>query len=195
MRHYQDTVAGAVARFEGHVAKFLGDGVLAFFGWPRAYEDQAERAVRSGLAAVEAVAKLKTEDGQALEARVGIATGQVVIGDIVGEAATEKDAVAGETPSLAARLLEVASPGQVVIGATTRLLIGEASTSRTSGRIDSRALPNRWRPGGWSVRAPRRPGSRRRTRVHSPCLSDASTSLGCSDALGSRAKRASGKWS
>ena len=126
MRRYQDTVAGLVARFEGHVAKFLGDGVLAFFGWPRAYEDQAERAVRSGLAAVEAVANLKTEDGQALEARVGIATGQVVIGDIVGETATEADAVAGETPNLAARLLEVASSGQVVIGATTRLLIGEA---------------------------------------------------------------------
>ncbi len=105
MRRYQDTVAGLVARFEGHVAKFLGDGVLAFFGWPRAYEDQAERAVRSGMAAVDAVANLKTEDGQALEARVGIATGQVVIGDIVGEAATEADAVAGETPNLAARLM------------------------------------------------------------------------------------------
>ncbi len=76
MRRYQDTVAGEVARFEGHVAKFLGDGVLAVFGWPRAYEDQAERAVRSGLAAVEAVAKLEIEDGQALEARVGIATGR-----------------------------------------------------------------------------------------------------------------------
>ncbi len=63
MRRYQDAVAGVVARFEGHVAKFLGDGVLAFFGWPRAYENQAERAVRSGLAAVEAVANLKTEDG------------------------------------------------------------------------------------------------------------------------------------
>jgi predicted ATPase/class 3 adenylate cyclase len=125
MRRYQDTVAGVVARFEGHVAKLLGDGVLAFFGWPRAYEDQAERAVRSGLAAVEAVTNLKTEGGQALEARVGIATGQVVIGDIVGETATEEDAVAGETPNLAARLQAVASPGQVVIGATTRLLIGE----------------------------------------------------------------------
>ncbi len=95
MRRYQDTVAGVVARFEGHVAKFLGDGVLAFFGWPRAYEDQAERAVRSGLAAIDAVADLKTEDDQALEARVGIATGQVVIGDIVGGAAREEDAVAG----------------------------------------------------------------------------------------------------
>ena len=126
MSRYQDAVAGVVARFEGHVAKFLGDGVLAFFGWPQAYEDQAERAVRSGLAAVAAVADLKTEDDQTLEARVGIATGQVVIGDIVGEAATEEDAITGETPNLAARLQAVASPGQVVIGSTTRLLIGEA---------------------------------------------------------------------
>ena len=154
MRRYQDTVAGLVARFEGHVAKFLGDGVLAFFGWPRAYEDQAERAVRSGMAAVDAVANLKTEDDQPLEARVGIATGQVVIGDIVGEAATEADAVAGETPNLAARLLEVASPGQVVIGATTRLLIGEAldiediGTHQLKGFAESVAV---WRVVGESA--------------------------------------------
>ncbi|MCZ6811536.1 MAG: AAA family ATPase, partial [Planctomycetota bacterium] len=126
MLRYQDAVAGVVARFEGNVAKFLGDGVLAFFGWPRAYEDQAERAVRSGLAAVSAVAHLKSEDGRALQARVGIATGMVVIGDIVGETATEVDAVAGETPNLAARLQGVAAPSQVVIGATTRLLVAEA---------------------------------------------------------------------
>jgi class 3 adenylate cyclase len=134
MRSYQDTLAGVVTRFEGHVAKFLGDGVLAFFGWPRAYEDQAERAVRSGLAAVKAVAKLKAEDGQTLEARVGIATGQVVIGDIVGETATEADAVSGETPNLAARLQGVAAPGQVVIGTTTRLLIGETFDLEDLGR-------------------------------------------------------------
>ena len=133
MRRYQDTVAGVVVRFEGHVAKFLGDGVVAFFGWPRAYEDQAERAVRSGLSAIDAVADLKSEDGQTLAARVGIATGQVVIGDIVGEAATEKDAVAGETPNLAARLQAVASPGQLVIGATTRLLIGETFNLKDLG--------------------------------------------------------------
>jgi class 3 adenylate cyclase/predicted ATPase len=133
MRRYQDTVAGVVARFEGHVAKFLGDGVLAFFGWPRAYEDQAERAVRSGLAAVEAVTRLKNQDGQALEARVGIATGQVVVGDIVGETTTEADAVAGETPNMAARLQGLATPGHVVIGATTRLLIGETFDMKDLG--------------------------------------------------------------
>ena len=125
MRRYQDAAAGAISRYEGYVAKFLGDGVLAYFGWPQAHEDQAERAVRAGLDAVAAVSKLKLDDNVALQARVGIATGQVVVGDLVGEAAKDAEAVAGETPNLAARLQGVAAPGQVVIGATTRLLIGE----------------------------------------------------------------------
>jgi class 3 adenylate cyclase len=125
MSRYQDTVAGAVTRYEGYVAKFLGDGVLAYFGWPQAHEDQVERAVRTGLDAVAAVAKLKLDDNVPLQARVGIATGRVVVGDLVGEAAKDAEAVAGETPNLAARLQGVAAPGQVVIGATTRLLIGE----------------------------------------------------------------------
>ncbi len=123
---YRDAVAGAVARYEGHVARFVGDGALVYFGWPRAYEDQAERAVRAGLAAVRAVANLKLDDGTALQARVGIATGQVVIGDLVGEVAAEAEAVAGATPNLAARLQGVAEPSQVVIGSTTRLLVGNA---------------------------------------------------------------------
>ncbi len=125
MRRYQDAAAGAITRYEGYVAKFLGDGVLAYFGWPQAHEDQAERAVRTGLDAVAAVSKLKLDDNVALQARVGIATGQVVVGDLVGEAAAEAEAVTGETPNLAARLQGLAVPGQVVIGATTRLLIGE----------------------------------------------------------------------
>ncbi len=118
MRRYQDAVAGAVTRYEGYVAKFLGDGVLAYFGWPRAHEDQAERAVRTGLDAVAAVVKLKLDNNVALQARVGIATGRVVVGDLVGEVSAEAEAVAGETPNLAARLQGVAAPGQVVIGAT-----------------------------------------------------------------------------
>jgi class 3 adenylate cyclase len=136
LRRYQDAVAGAVIRYEGYVAKFLGDGVLAYFGWPQAHEDQAERAVRTGLDAVAAVARLDLEGDVALQARVGIATGQVVVGDLVGtgqvvvgdligEAAAEAEAVAGETPNLAARLQGVAAPGQVVIGPLTRELIGE----------------------------------------------------------------------
>ncbi|MFP6748644.1 MAG: AAA family ATPase [Alphaproteobacteria bacterium] len=124
MRRYQDAVAGAVTRYGGHVAKYLGDGVLAYFGWPRAYEDQAERAVRAALAAVEAVNDVKITDDKALAARAGIATGQVVVGDLVGESGREADAVTGETPNLAARLQGLAVPGAVVIGATTRQLVG-----------------------------------------------------------------------
>ena len=120
MRRYQDAVAGAVTRYAGHVAKYLGDGVLAYFGWPRAYEDQAERAVRAGLNAVAAVSDLKLDVAAELQARVGIATGLVVIGDLVGEMGRDAEAVTGETPNLAARLQETARAGQVVVGETTR---------------------------------------------------------------------------
>ncbi|MFB3139002.1 MAG: AAA family ATPase, partial [Phycisphaerales bacterium] len=125
MRRYQDAVAGAVTRYAGHVAKYLGDGVLVYFGWPQAHEDQAERAVRAGLDAVSAVSGLKLDGGVELQARAGIATGQVVIGDLVGEAGRDVEAVSGEAPNLAARLQDQAKPDQVVIGATTRNLIGE----------------------------------------------------------------------
>jgi class 3 adenylate cyclase/tetratricopeptide (TPR) repeat protein len=123
MRQYQDAVAGCIARYDGYLAKFLGDGVLAYFGWPRAYEDQAERAVRSGLDAIAAVPEIELENGPDLHARVGIATGEVVVGDIVGEASSEAGAVIGETPNLAARLESLAEPDQVVIGATTHQLV------------------------------------------------------------------------
>jgi len=125
MRRYQDAVAGAVTRYGGHVAKYLGDGVLAYFGWPQAYEDQAERAVRAGLDAVGAVASVQMADNVALAARVGIATGQVVVGDLVGESGRDAEAVTGETPNLAARLQGVAEPGQVVIGEATHRLVGQ----------------------------------------------------------------------
>jgi len=125
MRRYQDAVAGAVTRYGGHVAKYLGDGVLAYFGWPQAHEDQAERAVRAGLDAVEAVSEVQVADRRALEARIGIATGQVVVGDLVGEIGRDVEAVSGETPNLAARLQGIAEPGQVVIGETTHRLVGQ----------------------------------------------------------------------
>jgi hypothetical protein len=86
LRSYQNAVAGEVTRFEGHVAKFMGDGVLAYFGWPRAHEDEAERAVRAGLAIAKAVSQLSTPSGESLAARVGIASGLVVVGDLVGGA-------------------------------------------------------------------------------------------------------------
>jgi len=128
MRRYQDAVAGAVTHYAGHVAKYLGDGVLVYFGWPQAHEDQAERAVRAGLDAVAAVSALKLDGGIELQARAGIATGRVVIGDLVGEAGRDLEAVSGEAPNLAARLQDEAEADQVVIGATTRHLIGETFT-------------------------------------------------------------------
>ena len=93
------------------VARYLGDGVLAYFGDPRAEELDAERAVRAGLALVEAVAGLDTAAGAPLQVRVGIATGLVVVGDLIGEGAAREQAVVGETPNLAARLQGLAEPG------------------------------------------------------------------------------------
>src|SRR4051812_13278797 len=102
LRAFQDAVAGRVARFEGHVAKFLGDGVLAYFGWPRAHEDDAERAVRAGLAITAAVAGLPAPAGGTLACRVGVATGPVVVGELIGSGPAAEEAVVGETPNLAA---------------------------------------------------------------------------------------------
>ena len=125
IRLYQNTVAGEITRFEGHIAKFMGDGVLAYFGWPRAHEDEAERAVRAGLAVSRAVSRLQIAGGHSLQTRIGIATGLVVVGDLVGEGAAQEQAVVGDTPNLAARLQGAAEPGMVVIAEATRLLVGD----------------------------------------------------------------------
>jgi class 3 adenylate cyclase/predicted ATPase len=121
---YQSCCAGEITRFEGHVAKFMGDGVLAYFGWPKAHEDDAERAVRAGLAIAKVVADLETPDGTPTAARIGVATGLVVVGDLVGDAEARERAVVGETPNLAARLQALAPPGSVVISQATRRLVG-----------------------------------------------------------------------
>jgi class 3 adenylate cyclase/predicted ATPase len=124
LRAYHRTVAHAIARFEGHVAKYMGDGVLAYFGYPRAHEDEAERAVYAGLAIIEAMRTLRAPEGKVLQVRVGIATGPVVVGDLIGEGAAQEEMVIGETPNVAARLQTLAEPGAVVIGARTRRLLG-----------------------------------------------------------------------
>jgi class 3 adenylate cyclase/predicted ATPase len=123
LRSYQNAVAGEIARLEGHVAKFMGDGVLAYFGWPVAHEDEAERAVRAGLAIVAAVGRL-TGGGTPLACRIGLATGLVVVGELIGEGVAQEQTVVGETPNLAARLQALAAPGQVVVGKATRRLLG-----------------------------------------------------------------------
>jgi class 3 adenylate cyclase len=124
LRDYQDTVASEVARFDGHVAKFMGDGVLVYLGFPQAHEDDPERAVRAGLAVVGAVAKLRASDGGSLACRIGIATGLVVVGALVGEGEARERAVVGETPNLAARLQQLAGPGDIVVADGTRRLLG-----------------------------------------------------------------------
>ena len=119
---YQKCVAEAVRRFGGFVAKYMGDGVLIYFGYPQAHEDDAERAVRAGLELVSAVGALKTH--APLQTRVGVATGLVVVGDLIGSGASQEQAIVGETPNLAARLQGVAEPNAVVIAESTRKLVG-----------------------------------------------------------------------
>ena len=119
---YQKCVAATVQHFDGFVAKYMGDGVLIYFGYPQAHEDDAERAVRAGLELIAAVAALKST--VALQTRVGIATGLVVVGDLIGSGASQEQAIVGETPNLAARLQGAAGPNSVVIAESTRKLVG-----------------------------------------------------------------------
>jgi predicted ATPase len=124
IRAYHGTCTEVIERWGGHVAKYMGDGVLAYFGWPQAHEDEAERAVRAGLALTEAVGNVVAPAGKPLAARVGIATGLVMVGELIGEGAASEQTVVGETPNLAARLQALAAPGSVVISRATRRLVG-----------------------------------------------------------------------
>ena len=128
---YQKCVAEIVQRFGGFVAKYMGDGVLIYFGYPQAHEDDAERAVRAGLELVTAVTALKTH--ARLQTRVGIATGLVVVGDLIGSGASQEQAIVGETPNLAARLQGIAEPNSVVIGESARKLLGNLFELRDLG--------------------------------------------------------------
>ena len=118
LRAYQETCAQVIARYDGYVAKFMGDGVYAYFGYPIAHEDDAERAITAGLGMVEAVAALEHD----LAVRIGFGTGNVAVGDLIGE--SEEAAIVGEAPNLAARLQAVADPNMVVIGEATHTLAG-----------------------------------------------------------------------
>src|ERR1700694_3863588 len=119
---YHACVAEVIARNDGVIARYMGDGVLAYFGYPQAHEDDAEQGARAGLALVDAVANLQTDIGTELQVRVGIATGMVVVGDLTGEGAAKEQTVVGETPNLAARLQALAEPGTVLISESTHRL-------------------------------------------------------------------------
>jgi predicted ATPase len=135
---YQKCVAETVQRFGGFVAKYMGDGVLLYFGYPQAHEDDAERAVRAGLELLVAVGGLKTH--VSLQTRVGIATGLVVVGDLIGTGASQEQAIVGETPNLAARLQGVAEPNSVVIAESTRKLVGNLFELRDLGAQDVKGI-------------------------------------------------------
>ena len=135
---YQKCVAETVQRFDGFVAKYMGDGVLVYFGYPQAHEDDAERAVRAGLELVAAVGGLKTH--ASLQTRVGIATGLVVVGDLIGSGASQEQAIVGETPNLAARLQGIAEPNGVVIAESTRRLVGNLFELNDHGSQELRGI-------------------------------------------------------
>jgi class 3 adenylate cyclase len=147
---YQKCVAETVQRFGGFVAKYMGDGVLVYFGYPQAHEDDAERAVRAGLELVAAVGALKTH--APLQTRVGIATGMVVVGDLIGSGASQEQAIVGETPNLAARLQGVAEPNSVVIAESTRKLVGNLFELEDLGARDLKGIAGPMR--AWAALRP-----------------------------------------
>ncbi len=147
---YQTCVEEAVHRFDGFVAKYMGDGVLVYFGYPEAHEDDAERAVRAGLDLVATVRGLKTH--APLRARVGIATGLVVVGDLIGSGASQEQAIVGKTPNLAARLQGIAAPNTVVIAESTRKLLGDLFDLEDLGANDLKGISGTER--AWAVMRP-----------------------------------------
>jgi class 3 adenylate cyclase/predicted ATPase len=135
---YQNCVGETVLRFGGFVAQFMGDGVLVYFGYPQAHEDDPERAVRAGLELVAAVSSLETQ--ALLQTRVGIATGLVVVGDLIGSGASQQQAIVGETPNLAARLQGIAESNTVVIAESTRKLVGSLFELEDFGAQDLKGI-------------------------------------------------------
>jgi class 3 adenylate cyclase len=136
---YHLAVAEVVAKFDGFVAKYMGDGVLVYFGYPRAHEDDAERAIRAGLGIVDAVGRLDVKSVEP-QARIGIATGLVVVGDLIGERSAQEQTVVGETPNLAARLQALAEPNTVVIAVGTRRLVGDLFDYRDLGAVKVKGI-------------------------------------------------------
>src|SRR6202048_2006051 len=136
---YSRAVAEVVGRFDGFVAKYMGDGVLVYFGYPRAHEDDAERAVRAGLGVIDSIGRLAVKSAK-VQARVGIATGLVVVGDLIGEGSAQEQSVVGETPNLAARLQALAEPNAVVIAPSTRRLLGDLFEYCDLGAVEVKGI-------------------------------------------------------
>ena len=148
---YHHAVTKIVAAADGFVSRYMGDGVLVYFGYPQAHEDDAERAVRAGLGAIDAVSRIDVKSVK-LQTRVGIATGLVVVGDLIGEGSAQEQSVVGETPNLAARLQALAEPDTVVIAVGTRRLLGALFEYRDLGAVEVKGIA---RPvSAWQVLRP-----------------------------------------
>jgi len=160
VRSYQETAAEVIQDFDGHIAQYLGDGLLVYFGYPQAHEDDAHRAVRAALGIVNAMgpvnARLKSEFGVQLAVRFGIHTGPVVVGEMGGGGRHEQLAL-GETPNIAARLEDLAEPDTVVISAMTKRLVKGAFAMKDLG--SHRLGPGEPSPEGCAKAHSRRPGS------------------------------------
>src|SRR5262245_20171334 len=133
IRRFQAVCMGAVEHVGGHIARFMGDGILAYFGYPQAYEDDAERAVRAGLDLVAKISRLLLPSSEPLQVRVGIATGLVVVGDTLGENPAQEQAAVGITPNLAARLQALAEPNTVLVAESTQRLLGNVFVYEAAG--------------------------------------------------------------
>lgn len=140
IRAYRAACADVVAAYDGRIARFVGDGILVYFGYPRAHEDDAERAVRAGLDMISAIRQLKTGAGERAELRIAIATGLVMVGDLISGDASEEHGTIGDTPNLAARLQSLAEPGVVVVASSTRRLLGDLFTFRNLGRREVKGI-------------------------------------------------------
>ena len=136
---YHRTVAEVVRSFDGFVAKYMGDGVLIYFGYPQAHEDDADRAVRAGLGTIDAVGRLDVQSVK-LQMHIGIATGLAVVGDLIGEGSAQEESAVGETLNLAARLQTLAEPNGVVIAASTRRLVGDLFEYRDLGAVEVKGI-------------------------------------------------------
>jgi class 3 adenylate cyclase/tetratricopeptide (TPR) repeat protein len=140
IRAYRAACDRVIAAYGGIIARFVGDGILASFGYPRAHEDDAERAVRAGLDIIAAIGSLETRAEERAEVRIAIASGLVVVGDLISGGASEEQALVGDTPNVAARLQSLAEPGVVVVAASTRRLLGDLFTFRNLGRREVKGI-------------------------------------------------------
>jgi class 3 adenylate cyclase/predicted ATPase len=170
IRRYQGCCTHIIKRFKGYISRFMGDGLLVFFGYPQADEYDAEHAVHAGLEIVESVPKIELGRDIHLRARIGIATGEVVVGDLIGEGASEEEAAVGETPNLAARLQGLAEPDSVVIADATRALVGELFEYADLGRQNLKGFDKpvqAWRVQGKRAVESRFEATRAATRLSS----------------------------